>query len=235
MAVRVRQRTDRPGWYVIIDHNTKRKKKAFPDKETALRFARTLRERLAEGSFGIVKNQESHPFSSYYQTWLDSYVRTHTKEATYTNYETAYRVHLLPFLGDIDIKEITREQLKRFMYEKLNAGLSRNSVKGYLAPLSEMFNHAIEDGHLERNPCIRIMRTTREEKGRQQQKMDFLTREELASLLATCREYFAFAYPFILLLARTGLRIGKRSRCSGVMLTCKGVSSTSNGIGWMDI
>ena len=51
MAVRVRQRTDRPGWYVIIDHNTKRKKKAFPDKETALRFARTLRERLAEGDF----------------------------------------------------------------------------------------------------------------------------------------------------------------------------------------
>jgi len=210
MAVRVRQRTDRPGWYVIIDHNAKRKKKAFPDKETALRFARTLRERLAEGDFGLGKEQpERKPFSVYYKTWLESYVSTHTKTATYANYDTAYRVHLLPFLGDTDIKEITREQLKRFMYEKLNAGLSRNSVKGYLAPLSEMFNHAIEDGHLDHNPCIRIMRTTREEKGKQQQKIDFLTREELASLLAACREHFAPAYPFVLLLARTGLRIGE--------------------------
>ncbi len=72
MAVRVRQRTDRPGWYVIIDHNAKRKKKAFPDKETALRFARTIRERLAEGDFGIAREaQEQMPFSLYYKTWLD--------------------------------------------------------------------------------------------------------------------------------------------------------------------
>jgi integrase len=210
MAVRVRQRTDRPGWYVIIDYNKKRKKKAFPDKETAVRFARTIRERLAEKDFGVVKEERDRlPFSIYYKTWLASYVKTHTKIATYANYETAYRVHLLPFLGDTDIREITREQLKRFMYEKLNSGLSRNSVKGYLAPLSEMFNHAIEDGHLNRNPCVRIMRTTREEKGKQQQKIDFLTREELASFLATCREHFAAAYPFVLLLARTGLRIGE--------------------------
>jgi len=188
----------------------KRKKKAFLDKETAVRFARTIRERLAEGDFGITKEQpDTKPFSTYYKTWLDSYIRTHTKTATYANYETVYRVHLLPFLGDTDITEITREQLKRFMYEKLNAGLSRNSVKGYLAPLSEMFNHAIEDGHLNCNPCIRIMRTTREEKGKQQQKIDFLTREELASFLATCREHFAYAYPFVLLLARTGLRMGE--------------------------
>lgn len=210
MAVRVRQRADRPGWYVIIDHNATRKKKAFPDKDTAVRFARTIRVRLAEGAFGIAKDEhERMPFSLYFKTWLDSYVRAHTKAATYANYETAYRVHWLPFLGDIDIKAITREQLKRFMYEKLNVGLSRNSVKGYIAPLSEMFNHAIEDGHLDRNPCIRIMRTAREEKGAQQQKVDFLTRAELATLLATCREQFASAYPFVLLLARTGLRIGE--------------------------
>ena len=210
MAVRVRQRTDRPGWYVIIDHNAKRKKKAFPDKETAVRFARTVRERLAEGDFGIAKEeQERLPFSAYYKTWLDSYVKTHTKAATYANYETGLSGALASLPWRHRHQGITREQLKRFMYEKLRAGLSRNSVKGYIAPLSEMFNHAIEDGHLDRNPCIRIMRTTREEKGTQQQKIDFLTRAELAALLATCQEYFASAYPFVLLLARTGLRIGE--------------------------
>jgi integrase len=95
------------------------------------------------------------------------------------------------------------------MYEKLTSGLSRNSVKGYRAPLSEMFNHAMEDGHLERNPCLRIMRVTREEKGKQQQNIDFLTREELTLLLATCKDHFPLSYPFALLLARTGVRIGE--------------------------
>jgi integrase len=118
-------------------------------------------------------------------------------------------VHLLPFLGYTDIRNITRAQLKRFIYEKLNADLSRNTVKATLAPLSEMFNHAIEDGHLERNPCFRILRTTRKEKGEQQRKVDFLTREELSSLLDMCREHVSAWYPFVLLLARTGLRIGE--------------------------
>jgi hypothetical protein len=35
---------------------------------------------------------------------------THIKESTFATYETAYRVHLLPFLGETDIREITREQ-----------------------------------------------------------------------------------------------------------------------------
>ena len=222
MAVRLRQRPDRPGWWIIIDHRNKRKKKHFPDKETALRFARQIREHLALGDFGITNEQEKRPFGSYYKNWLDSYVKTHTKAATYANYETAYRVYLLPFFGEnIDLRDITREMLKRFIYEALKngkkrkregqeqAGLSRGSVKAILAPLSEMFNHAIEDEHLNRNPCVRIMRITREEKGQQQQKIDFLTREELASLLETGREHFPSSYPFALLLARTGLRIGE--------------------------
>jgi integrase len=58
-------------------------------------------------------------------------------------------------------------------------------------------------------PCLRILRTTRKERGEQQDKIDFLTREELTLLLETCREHFPAHYPFILLLARTGLRIGE--------------------------
>jgi integrase len=171
--------------------------------------AEKIQAKLALGQFDIGEEKEPLPFRTFYKGWLDSYAKTHTKASTYAGYETSYRVHLLPFLGDTDIRDITRERLKRFMYEKLNAGLSRSSVRGYLAPLSEMFNHAIEDGHLDRNPCMRIMRTTRQEKGEQQSKVDFLTREEVAHLLDTCQQHFPVAYPFVLLLARTGLRLGE--------------------------
>src|SRR5262245_56310086 len=37
MGVRVRQRADRPGWWVFIDHQGKQKKKHLPDKESAQR------------------------------------------------------------------------------------------------------------------------------------------------------------------------------------------------------
>ncbi|MEW6299904.1 MAG: site-specific integrase [Thermodesulfobacteriota bacterium] len=207
MAVKVKHH--KGAWWVFIDHRGKRKAKAIGSKSAAEAVAKKIEAKIALGQFEIAEEKERMPFRSYYKTWLESYVRTHTKASTYANYETAYRVHLLPCFGETDIRAITREQLKRFIYEKLNAGLSRNSVKGYLAPLSEMFNHAIEDGHLERNPCLRIMRTTRKEKGEQQGKIDFLTREEVALLLDTYREHCPAYYPFVLLLARTGLRLGE--------------------------
>lgn len=224
MGVRVRQRPDRPGWWLFINHGGKQKKKCFTDKETALKVARKIRERLALGDLKITDDeQERKPFRSYFKAWLESYAKTHVKPSTYASYELAYQRHLLPFLGDIDIKEITREQLKRFMYEKLREGkqkrkckdgeqkegLSRNSVKNYLAPLREMFNHAIEDGHLDRNPCLGLMRNIRTEKGERLEKIGFLTREEVSLLLNACQKHFPSHSPFILLLVRTGLRLGE--------------------------
>jgi len=70
-------------------------------------------------------------------------------------------VHLLPFFGALDIRDITREQVKQWGYEKLQSGLSFSSVQKYLAPLSEMFNHAVEDGHIEQSPCLRVLRSNR--------------------------------------------------------------------------
>jgi hypothetical protein len=73
MGVRVRQRPDKPGWWLFIDHQGKQKKKHFADKETALRVARQVRERLALGDFSITEEQpEAKPFSAYFETWLNT-------------------------------------------------------------------------------------------------------------------------------------------------------------------
>src|SRR5262245_3165978 len=155
MAVKVKQY--RGAWWVLIDHKGKRKAKRIGASKRA---EEQIEARINLGQFGILEENERRPFRAYYKEWLDSYAKTPTKAATYANYETAYRVHLLPFFGDTDIRDITRAQVKRFLYEKLKegrqrpragqdkGGLSRSSVKAILAPLSEMFNHAIEDGHL---------------------------------------------------------------------------------------
>jgi len=210
MGVHVRQRIDRPGWWVFIHHRCKRKKKYFLDRESAAHFARKIRDALALGTFGLTREEpEQKSFRVYYSTWLDSYVKHHTKPATYTSYALAYRAHLLPLLGDNDIRTVTRHQLKRFIYEKLNAGMARNTVRGYVAPLREFFNHMIEDGHLDRNPCQGLMRNVRTERGERLEKIGFLTREEVAFLLDACHKYFPSSYPFILLLVRTGLRLGE--------------------------
>lgn len=210
MAVRVRQRTDRPGWYVIIDHNTKRKKKAFPDKETALRFARTLRERLAEGDFGVDKEQpEAKPFNAYFESWLNGYGPTRLKPSTQELYWSTFKCHLKPFFGETDLTKITREQVKRFLYDKVAAGLSRDHVRNLLSALHECLNHAVEDGHIPANPAARTSRLLYVRKEEKRSRIVFLTPEEEARLLTTCQEHFSGWHPFVLSLLRLGLRIGE--------------------------
>ena len=109
-------------------------------------------------------------------------------------------------LGKWDIDKIQRDQVKQLVYGLLAQGKSRSTVKGILAPLSEMYNHAIDDGHVTTNPTRRILFVlfgkTQVSGGR---KQTFSTREELGFLLRACQERYPEAYPWLSLLARTGM------------------------------
>ena len=82
-------------------------------------------------------------------------------------------------------------------------------MRGYLAPLREMLNHAMEDGHLDRNPCQSVMRNIRAEHGERKERINFLRREEVTYLLEAFQQHFPAYFPFVLLLVRTGLRLGE--------------------------
>jgi integrase len=207
VAVKVRQR--RGKWWVFIDHAGKRKAKCVGDKKTATVVAQKIEARLALGDFGVMAEKERRPFDAYFRAWLDSYVRAHCKESTLAGYETAYRLYLAPAFGQKDIAEISREEVKQLAYGLLAKGKSRPYVKGTLAPLSGMFNHAVEDGHVERNPVLRILKRSRSEEGERRERATLLSRDELAQLLDACREHYPSLYPFVLCLARTGMRVGE--------------------------
>lgn len=106
------------------------------------------------------------------------------------------------------LTEITRQDLKQLIADKRNSGLSWSSVKNIIILLREMLNHAIEDGLLVANPATRIGRFNKKPAERRQ-NINPLTREELRLFLDMARQYTLRYYPFLLALARTGLRLGE--------------------------
>jgi integrase len=86
---------------------------------------------------------------------------------------------------------------------------SRAMVKNVLAALSGCLNHAVEAGKLAANPAVRLGRLLRDKDATGEPKADFLTAEELSKLLATCLDRWPYYFPFVSLLARTGLRLGE--------------------------
>ena len=215
MAVKVREYKGK--WWLFIDHKGKRKKKCIgSDKRAAERAAKLVEARLALGTLGLVEENERQSFDAYWRAWLDSYVRAHCKRSTYDGYEATGRRYLIPAFGTKDIREITRDDVKCLVQTLLatpgraGKGLAWGTLKACLAPLREMFNHAVEDGHVPANPAVRILRQTRKDaQSRRPPEAEFLTREEVAQLVAACAETCPRFHPFVLLLARTGMRLGE--------------------------
>ncbi len=208
MAVKVKQH--KGAWWVFVDHKGKRKaKRVGTSKRAAEQVAEKIQAKIALGQFEIVDQKTTRPFDEYFRNWLDTYARAHCKDSTVAGYEASFRLYLLPAFGQKDLNDVSRERVKQLAYDMLAQKKSRSYVKATLAPLCEMFNHAIEDGHVSVNPALRILRRNRTEEAEQKQKASALTREELTTLLVTCQEHFPRHYPFVLLLARSGLRIGE--------------------------
>jgi integrase len=74
--------------------------------------------------------------------------------------------------------------------------------------LVAVLNSAVDDGLISSNPALRWGRVVRSEQT-QVEEIEVFTPEELTRLLEVIERDYHYAYPFILCLARTGLRLGE--------------------------
>src|SRR5260221_14547175 len=127
MAVKVKQH--KGAWWVFIDHQGKRKaKRVGTSKRAAEQVAEKIQAKIALGQFDIKEEQQRRPFDAYFRNWLDTYVKAHCKERTYETYHDVFRIYHLPFFGQRDIREISREEVKHFVYKLLGEGKQRSTV-----------------------------------------------------------------------------------------------------------
>ena len=210
MAVKVRKRKEL--WWVYIDHNNKRKAKCIgPSKRAADQVAEKIRAKLALGQFSLAEEdaKQAVSFANYYDRWLNTYVAGSAKPSTMVAYECVGRLYLLPAFGDRLLRDIAPKDVRAFAYGLVATQLKRNTIMSILIPLSSIFRFAVKDELLLRNPAGGIAGEIGSAKQSDQRPADFLTKEELGALLRCCQEYLPVRYPFISLLAKSGLRIGE--------------------------
>ncbi|MBI3455457.1 MAG: site-specific integrase [Candidatus Rokubacteria bacterium] len=211
MAVKVRDR--KGAWWLFVDYKGRRKAKRVGVGPAAKRAAHTAAEkiaaRLALGDTSPLDETREKPttFAEHAESWLKSYVAVQLKPSTQDMYETALRKHWTPTLGARPLTAITREQVKTRLGEMLTAGLRPSRVKGALNILRACLNAAVEDGLILGNPAARAGKFA----GRagSSREVEAFSAEELSTLLATAERDWPEAYPLVLTLARTGLRIGE--------------------------
>ena len=211
MGVRVRDKPPGSGvWWVFINHQGRRKsKKIGRDQEQAEDVAAKIEARLVLGEFGFDTGEKPivPKFSDYAELWLEGYGKAALKYSTVEGYRNANKNHLKPAFGKKRLDEITRADVKQFIYGKLNEGLAPATVRNVVACLSSILNQAIDDGIIKENPTGKLLKLV----PKKDKKSDInpLTKEEVHIFLEKVKELYPRYYPFYLCACRTGMRLGE--------------------------
>ncbi|WP_447985040.1 tyrosine-type recombinase/integrase [Nitrospira sp. Nam74] len=158
---------------------------------------------------------EAPLFREYAARWFQTCTGKRLKHSTIQRYESALRVYLLPAFGEMRLSEIDRGKVREFANRLTLKQIRRKGI-GPLAPktihnvirtLSAIFTLANEENVVPHNPArnpsklIRIVRHA--------PRVDVFTHAEECLILDTVKACLPAYYTFILLLFRTGLRVGE--------------------------
>ena len=220
MGVKVREKIKGSGeWWVFINHNGDRRSDKVGSKRAALELKTEIEKKIAAAEFQIKLPGPVPTFGKYAEKWMAGYVRASLKPSARSSYENVLKIHLVPAFGKRLISEITRKDIKDFIYEKkakVYRPATENRPEKKYAPvtvaamihrLSSIFEHAIEDGVVAVNPTRRPGRYIQQAK--LGEGMDFLTPEEGGAVLDAARHHFPKVYPIILTAMMTGMRQGE--------------------------
>lgn len=143
--------------------------------------------------------------------WLSIYVRGHVKEKTKERYELAVNNHIVPYIGDKDVRKITSLEIQEFiniLYEsggENSTGLSPRTVNSSRTILKTALKQAVGAGVIDKNPAVftKPIKVERSE-------IQVLTKLECQRLVQTAYKESNKAFWIAVVIAlETGLRKGE--------------------------
>lgn len=170
--------------------------------KTRVEVTRKIREAQRKVDRGLPLADERITLGNYLDQWLASSVSPSVRPATYSSYESHVRIHLKPALGKVPLAKLQPQHVQRLMNDKLDAGLSANTVLRIRATLRRALNQAIKWGTIDRNVAT-LVDPPKAEKYR----VEAVTPEEATAIIDAVKDH-RLGGLYILLLG-TGLRLGE--------------------------
>jgi len=191
--------------------NGRRKFKTFTNRKEAEAFAKTLGKLLLQDDYNLPRRGEDGrlvpTFKEAAGKWFSTHVEMNCRPSTVEGYRYLLDTHVLPTFGGMRLDEITKDAVRTYCAGKKEAGMAPRSIRYMLATISGVFNRAIEDGLVAKNPAAKPAKIIRVEDTRE--KVSALTDEEVRDLLAAAKEHLPRFHPFLLTAFRTGMRQGE--------------------------
>jgi integrase len=90
------------------------------------------------------------PLGEYGERWIEEH---RLGERTREEYDSLWRRHIVPYLGRIDLAEISTDTIRSWRATLLRDGRSEDRTAKAYRLLRAVLNTAVDDGKIKRNPC----------------------------------------------------------------------------------
>ena len=168
---------------------------------TRQEVAAKLTAALRDHDRGLPIVGEKQTLQQYLMHWLEV-IRPRLRPRSFTRYEEAVRLHIVPTLGHTPLAKLSAQQLQRLYSAKLAEGQAPASVARLHAVLRRALNEAMRMDLISRNPAT-LVTAPRAPRTEQQA----LTPEQVRVLLNVAERHPLEA--FFTLLIMTGMRRGE--------------------------
>ena len=173
--------------------------RTFQTKKQAEQFEASIVLDL-DGSRSVTMQQRKMTFAEVTEQWLRT--KEHTFAATTKRrLEQILRVHLLPPLGAIPIRQIKTGHLRELVYVWQRKGLAPLTIRNHIANARPIFRFALEDGLVTKDP------TTGLKLDSDARRQPMILNEAQCQTLLTCLDDHHRRLFYVLL--ATGLRINE--------------------------
>lgn len=146
--------------------------------------------------------RDSIKLDNWYEKWMNVYKYDSIRDNTKRAYNQVYQKHISPILGKYNIQDITQLQIRELLKKKKKEGLgyeTRNKIKILLV---DIFNKAMIDQFVNRNPAKGITVKRDEERD-----VQVLSLEDQIAFFDCCKG--TFYDNFFNVALQTGMRIGE--------------------------
>ncbi len=242
----------RPGRTMVdyYDADGERRVKTFRSREEAEQFAKRQQEFLADAKIGAIDPDIT--LQDFFPTCLIIWrEEQQLEQSTIDGYTTHAQDHILPILGKIPIRALTRQHvlnLKSRLSEKHASGcskrplkrsrrLSKGTIKSIIgSTLSSMLGFAVDEGIRADNPASRMgrrkgKRASAEELVQPIAVSKALTKRERDLVLMTARRMInEVLFLFLYLLVATGMRPGEARALRWRYFDLDGTLENHNGV-----
>ena len=112
-------------------------------------------------------------------------------------------------LGELKIRNITPKDMQHVQMALASSGRTTETVNNIMAHLKHVFNAAVRDETIDKNPCACIVNLKRTEKPARETIHRALSQEETEKFFEAARQRNSYYLNVFELMIRTGMRVGE--------------------------